>query len=161
MKRSILLLVMLAAGCAAPHGAGGGPPATADDLIAADRSFALATAERGLEGWMSYFDADAARLFPGRVVRGLEEIRAFDSELFEDPTLSLKWDPVDGGLFRDADHGFTTGRYELIKKEGDGAEPTVISRGTYVTVWRRGDSGWKVILDTGSADPPAEDTDAE
>lgn len=160
MNRTVLAVLILAAGCAAPHGPGGEPPGTLDDLLEADRSFARATAERGLDGWLSYFDVDAARLAPGEVVRGLEEIRAFDAGLFDNPALDLRWVPTDGGLFRDADHGFTTGRYELVES-GNGAEPTVISRGTYVTIWRRGDSGWKVILDTGSADPPAEAAVAE
>jgi len=156
MKHILLAALVLVPGCSAPRDGGDRSPATVGDLLAADRAFGRATAERRLDGWMSYFDDDAARLFPGQVVRGLDEIRRLDAELFDDPTLSLKWDPLDGGLFRDLDHGFTTGRYELVRTAQDGSSTDVVSRGTYVTVWRRGGSGWRVILDTGSSDPPVE-----
>lgn len=156
MKHILLAMLLLALGCPAPHDGGDRPPATVDDLLEADRAFERATAERRLDGWMSYFDEDAARLFPGQVVRGLDEIRRLDAELFDDETLSLEWEPLDGGLFRDRDHGFTTGRYELVRTEPGGSSSGIVSRGTYVTIWRRGDSGWRVILDTGSPDPPVQ-----
>jgi len=156
------LVPALVSGCAAPRErSSDAPPATVDDLLEADRAFGRATAERRLEGWMSFFEEDSARLLPGQVVRGLGEIRARDAELFDDDTLSLEWEPLDGGLFRDHDHGFTTGRYELVKTEPGGSSSEVVSRGTYVTIWRRGESGWKVILDTGSPDPPAQGGGAE
>jgi ketosteroid isomerase-like protein len=158
------LALVLVSGCGAPRDPGpDSRPATVDDLLEADRAFGRATAERRLEGWMSFFEDDSARLLPGQVVRGLGEIRALDAELFDDPTLSLEWEPLDGGLFRDLDHGFTTGRYEVVRAEAGGSspEPEVVSRGTYVTIWRRGESGWKVILDTGSPDPPAQGGGAE
>lgn len=158
MKQLWLVALVLAVGCGAPQEGSRGPEATVDELFEADRAFARATAESRLDGWLSYFADDAARLYPGKVVRGLEGIREADGALFGDETLDLQWDPTDAGLFRDSTHGFTTGRYELLKTE-QGASPTVVGSGTYFSIWRRDASGWKVILDTGSPDPPANEAE--
>ena len=59
----------------------------------------------------------------------------------------------DGGAFADGKHGFTTGRSRSVQMTDAGEE--VRWTGAYVTWWRKGDDGkWKVILDTGAADPP-------
>jgi ketosteroid isomerase-like protein len=160
VNRSFLVALALTVGCGVPHGGNPEPAATVDELFEADRAFARATAESRLDGWMSYFAEDAARLFPGKVVRGLEDIRENDGALFGDETLDLRWDPTDAGLFKDSTHGFTTGRYELIKT-APGDSPAVVGHGTYFSIWRRDASGWKVILDTGSADPPANGPESE
>jgi ketosteroid isomerase-like protein len=141
-------------GCAPPSGTGA-PQATVDELLEADRAFARDTAERGLDGWMSWFAADAARFAPGgEITRGTAAIREHDASIFSDPTVRLVWEPTGGGLFDDGDHGFTVGRYDVVKS-ADGSPPETLSRGSYVSIWRRDASGaWKVILDTGSADPP-------
>lgn len=160
MRHIALAALVVLAGCGGPGG-NDSPAATADMLIEADRAFARVTSEQRLDGWMSYFTEDAVRLLPGReVVRGLDEIRALDSGLFDDGTLSLEWEPAEAGLFRDHRHGFTSGRYELVRVENGGA-PEIVGRGTYLTLWRREPSGWRVILDTGSPDPPAGATQAE
>ena len=45
------------------------------------------------------------------------------------------------------DHGFTRGRYTLVRTSPDGGE-TVLGRGNYLSIWRRESDGWRVILDT-------------
>jgi len=123
----------------------------ADELLSADRRFAAETAKRGLDGWMSFLADDAARLdLGGKAARGLDDIRKRDSSIFADSSIRLIWDPTDAGLFKDGNHGFTTGRYQLIKT---GSPPDTLSTGGYVSIWRRDDGKWKVILDTGAADP--------
>ena len=125
-----------------------------EELMQADRDFALATEERGIDGWMSYFAEDAARPeLGGEVVRGLEDIRALDSAMFANEDVLLTWAPVSAGSFEGGEHGFTTGRYELLKLGGDG-ENEVLGTGRYVSIWRRVQGEWKVILDTGTPDPP-------
>ena len=80
-----------------------------------------------------------------------EAIREHDAPMFANPEIRLEWDPADAGVFAGGDHGFTSGRYELTSREGD-AESVVLSRGSYLTIWRLDDGVWKVILDTGSPD---------
>ena len=131
-------------------------PAGVEDLLEADRAFDRVTTEKGLDGWMSYFAEDAVRLdLHGEVVRDLDAIRAKDGAMFADPQIRLTWSPTDAGLFRDGRHGFTRGRYRVIRQDEEGS--VVISRGAYLSMWRRENGAWKVILDTGAADPTGEE----
>ena len=121
------------------------------ELKEADRAFDRAAAERGIEGWVSYFTTDAARIVPkGPIVRGHEAIRRLDGPTFADPKRTLTWEPVDAGLFDTGDHGYTRGRYRVMRVE-DGKKEE-ISAGWYLSIWRREAAGWKVILDTGGPD---------
>ena len=126
-------------------------------LLRADREFARAAHESGLEGWMSFFADDAVRIQWGdAAVRGLEAIRKFDARIFSNPEVSLQWEPLEAGLYRDGKLGFTRGRAE-VRRRNPGAEAAVVWRGSYLTIWRMEPSGeWKVILDTGTADEDAE-----
>ncbi len=113
----------------------------------ADRAFAAATAQYGLEGWMSFYTADAARLRMGEAaVRGHASIRRFDAPLFADTTTRLVWAPTDAGVFDGDDYGFTTGRAAMLRV----ASGDTLWQGQYITIWRHEGDTWKVILDTGS-----------
>jgi len=158
---SFIVTAIALCGCAPPTEKAA-PPATVDELMEADRAFARDTAERGLEGWVSWFSDDAARFAPaGKIARGLEAIREQDAPSFADPAIRLVWEPTGGGVFDDGDHGFTVGRYDLVQST-EGSPAATLSRGSYVSIWRRDSAGgWKVILDTGSADPPEVDAGPE
>lgn len=127
----------------------------ADELMAADRAFAAAAAERGLDGWMEFLAPDAARVdLRGDVVRGTEAIRASDAALFADPQVRLTWEPTAAGAFEGGTLGFTRGRYALLLQPGEpDGNPQTLSAGSYLTVWRHDAGTWKVILDTGVPDP--------
>jgi len=137
--------------------AGADPKADAKtELMDADRAFARAAAEKGLDGWMSFMADDAVRVAPlgGKAHAGKSAVRELDAALFADPKRKLVWEPADAGAFADGKHGFTTGRFKLIARTDKG-EDEVVSTGAYVTWWRKGDGGkWQVILDTGAPDPP-------
>lgn len=123
-------------------------------LRAADLEFARATAARGIEGWLSYFADDAARLeWKGSAHRGLAAIRAADGPMLSDPSVRLIWEPDDAGLFAGGKLGYTRGPYRLVRLEGGEPGP-VLARGRYLSIWRLDAQGWRVILDTGFADPP-------
>jgi uncharacterized protein (TIGR02246 family) len=127
------------------------------ELMDADRAFAAAARARGLDGWMEYMTADAARLpkLGAKAVRGKEAIRKADKAIFSDPKRQLVWEPTEAGAFADGRHGFTTGKYRVIQKEPGGKEK-VVGSGAYLTWWRKERDGkWRVILDTGNPDPPA------
>lgn len=127
-----------------------------DALMAADRAFAKAAAEKGIDGWMSYMAADAVRISPlgGTATVGTKAVRELDAKLFADPKQKLVWEPTDGGAFADGNTGFTTGKAKIVATGADGKDE-VSWTGAYVTIWRKGaDGSWKVILDTGASDPP-------
>ena len=142
------LAVLLAAGCASVASL----KVTVADLMAADRAFAAAAAERGLDGWMSFYYGDSSRLvWNGPAAHGLAAIRDLDKATFEDPSVQLRWDPDDAGSLGDG-LGYTRGKYQLVKQEDAG--PRTLGTGSYLSIWRFVDGAWRVVLDTGVADPP-------
>ncbi len=109
----------------------------------ADLGFAKATQERRIEGWMEFFAEDGAIIREGKALTGQPAIRAFYTPVFADKNFSLSWVPTKAEVSRDGTLGYTYGDAEA--KIGDH-----ISRGMYVTVWRRINGQWKVVLDSGS-----------
>jgi len=119
-------------------------------MFAADRAFCRDAAARGLDGWMAWLAPDAIRIYGTDVVRGLDAIRERDRLQFADPRTRLLWGPADGGVLMDGALGFTSGPYRLEREEGDGGVH-VAARGRYLSLWRHGEEGWRVVLDTGLA----------
>lgn len=156
--RSFPLLALILAACSAPAGAPASPSSTHDSaplreqLLAADRAFSAAAADRGLEGWMSVMADDAVRLeFFGPLHQGRAAVRAADAPLFADPAARLVWQPVEAATWSGGRLGLTRGAWEFIA--GDAS----LARGEYLTLWRRTASGnWEVILDTGAPQPAPE-----
>jgi ketosteroid isomerase-like protein len=142
MSRLLPFLVLLAA-CEASIS----PDAARDELMAADRAFAQATAERGTDGWVEYFAPGGRMLGGSRIITGTDSIRAVMTPAFADTSFSLTWEPRFAEASEDADLGYTVGRYES-RRAGD-----VVGRGWYLTVWRRqSDGSWKAEMDIGSDD---------
>ena len=126
-------------------------------LMDADRAFAESTARDRLDGWMHFFADDAVKFtFKGPLARGKEAVRAVDAPTFENPAVSLVWEPTDAGLFADGNTGFTRGDYRVLVKDDTG-KAQVASSGNYLTMWRLDGKDWKVILDTGQPDPQPDD----
>jgi ketosteroid isomerase-like protein len=141
-----LLLLCIASG------AMGQPLSDLESIFAADRAFDAATAEGGAAGWVSYFaPGGSMHLASGRTVTGHEAILALMEPAFADPGYSLRWHPENGSMVIPGILGYTTGPYE--QRSQDEAGRTVVTRGTYVSMWKKQDDGtWKIILDTGHAE---------
>lgn len=131
------------------------PARIAAEVRAADSLFALDAAARGLDGWMHWMADDVVRPeFHGPTSQGKAAVRARDSvTVFGNPDHRLAWRPTGSGAFADARHGWTRGTWQLRDRAG-----AVLATGEYLTLWRREPDGWRVILDTGVADPPAQGT---
>jgi ketosteroid isomerase-like protein len=125
--------------------------AAREQIRAADLAFARATAERGAEGWVSFFAADGKMFRPGQVVSGPDSIRAHVTPWFADAAFSLTWEPTFAEVATSGDLGYTYGRYQSRGRDSMGN--AVTGAGWYVTVWRRDEDGtWKVALDIGNPD---------
>jgi uncharacterized protein (TIGR02246 family) len=127
--------------------------ANREALLQADREFGQAVAARGVDGWVDCF-AEDGKMFPaaGDVVEGKAAIRKLMTARFAQPGASLRWTPVGGEMARSGDFGYTYGTSESRGVDKDG-KPT-LSRGKYITVWRKGkDGAWKVVADIGNAVP--------
>lgn len=151
--RWILLLVAVCTLAQAPRAAVP-PEDEREALLAADRAFGQATAEKGIEGWVSFFAPNGSML-PGDnlPVTGPEAIREFMEPTLAQPNASLRWQPTRAELLIPGVLGMTTGRFEHRGQDA-GGKP-MRRMGTYVTLWKKQpDGSWKVVFDTGSPDPP-------
>ena len=121
-------------------------------LIDAERAFARATAERGIDGWMEFMAPNAVELSDEPLV-GLDQIRAGMGKQLGTPGFKLTWEPTTAEFLGQGDVGFAVGRYELHYNGADG-KPR-IEKGSYLTTWKKQkDGSWKVVSDIGSPDPP-------
>jgi len=117
----------------------------------ADVRFAQATAARGVDGWLEYFADSGMQVVPGRNVVGKAAIRQLMAPSLGDTTRTLTWRPTSAEVSASGDLGYTVGRWERMAREKDG---TLVTRGSYVTIWRKqADGSWKVVLDVGNPDP--------
>lgn len=116
-------------------------PARAPELEQADLAFAKATAEQGAAGWVAAFATDGAM---GRKDKLIErkDIEAAIAPVLADG--KLVWAPMASGVLGDV--GFTVGKAHFEPKSG---KPADAWKSTYVTIWRRDSTGWKVRFDTG------------
>ena len=119
-------------------------------LRALEAEFNQATAERGLDGFISYFADGASELENGGgIVTGKANIR-HSLEPWGD--VSLTWAPVQADMAASGDLGYTFGNY-VLKTKGKEGKP-VVAYGKYATVWKKQkDGSWKVVMDMGNASP--------
>lgn len=151
----ILVVAFLVATIALPvphHAASASPKATVETLKRLEAEFMKAAAEKGSQGFMSYY-ADEAVELPngGPVISGKVEI-AKGMGFLDEKSNSLTWAPVGGGISSSGDLGYTYGTYQYRSNDKEG-KPHV-EFGKYTSIWRlQSDGSWKVILDMGNASP--------
>ncbi|MEJ2152683.1 MAG: hypothetical protein P8Y29_06995, partial [Gemmatimonadota bacterium] len=64
----------------------------AQALLEADRLFSEEAAERGVDGWLAWFEADGTMVQGEGEVRGHDAIRELMAPFFADSTIQLVWD---------------------------------------------------------------------
>jgi ketosteroid isomerase-like protein len=129
----------------------------ASALMQLDREFDKATAEKGIDGWIAYFAPNGSMISDtSKPTTGMAEIRAEMEPVFNDPGFSLRWQPVKAEIMIPGVLGYTTGRYQQLRKRKTGK--LMKSAGIYASIWmKQPDGSWKIVLDTGNPDgPPVE-----
>lgn len=124
-------------------------------ILAADRAFARAVADRDRARFLSFL-AEVTTFNGGTPaeVRGRDGVLQDWSPFFEADGPTLSWAPSSGQVLGAGDLGYTVGQSVLRRKDAGGR--VVERRGEYLTVWRRQpDGSWKVVFDTGSTLQPA------
>lgn len=119
-------------------------------LIQADLAFGRAAAERGAEGFVSFFAPDAS-ILPAKapIITGIDALREFYRKVWSTPGYSLTWKPLKAELARSGELGYTYGTYE--RKRRDASGQVVTDTGKYMTIWKRQpDGSWKAIVDMGN-----------
>ena len=154
-RRLLLAVAILASAFAGWRSARTGTAAVDErkDLVQADRDFDKATAETGVEGWVSYF-AEDGQMFPAgaEIVSGRQAIREAMAPAFKNPGFSLRWKPLGAEVSHAGDLGYTYGTYVA---KGPGPQGQTVERhGKYVSIWKKQTYGsWKVVVDIGNASP--------
>jgi len=145
--------VLLIAGIAA-IGSSAPPAANRDALLAADRAFDAATAEKKLDGFSSFLADNASTLRADRpVLQGKAAVQQEWKALLENKSISLRWQPISAEIAKSGDLGYTVGSYTITRTDEKGS--AVVGTGKYLTVWRlQKDKSWKVEFDTGVPDTP-------
>jgi len=125
---------------------------SADSLRQLEADFMKAAAEKGSQGYMSYYAQDAVELPDGEnAFQGYENI-AKTMGFLDNKDNHLTWTPVGADMAASGDLGYTYGTYEFRSKDKAG-KPTV-SYGKYTSIWKKQkDGSWKVVLDMGNSSP--------
>jgi ketosteroid isomerase-like protein len=124
--------------------------ATPGTLRQLEAEFMKAAAERGSQGYLSYYADDAVEL-PNRgpIVQGKVNI-AKGMGFLDQKDNHLTWTPVGADISASGDLGYTYGTFEYRSKDKEG-KPT-IDHGKYTSIWKKqNDGSWKVVLDMGNA----------
>jgi ketosteroid isomerase-like protein len=128
------------------------PKATADTLKQLEGEFMKAAAEKGSQGYMSYYAEDSVEVPNGApLIQSKAEI-AKGMGFLDDKNNRLLWTPVGADISSSGDLGYTYGNYEFHTKNKDGKP--VVEYGKYTSIWKQQkDGSWKVVLDMGNASP--------
>jgi ketosteroid isomerase-like protein len=125
---------------------------SAETLRQLEADFMKATAERGSQGYLSYYADDAIEVPNNEaIIHGKTNI-AKTMVFLDDKTNHLTWTPVGADISASGDLGYTYGTYEFRSLDKDGK--AVVDRGKYTSIWKKQkDGSWKVVLDMGNSSP--------
>jgi ketosteroid isomerase-like protein len=128
------------------------PKATAETLKQLEAELMKTAADRGSQGYMSYYADDSVEVPNGApLIQGKAEI-AKGMAFLDDKNNRLIWTPVGADVSASADLGYTYGTFEFHTINKDG-KPTV-DYGKYTSIWKlQKDGSWRVVLDMGNASP--------
>jgi ketosteroid isomerase-like protein len=117
-------------------------------IMNADRNFNRAMADRDLNRFLSFVAEDA--LFDAN--RGREAVGKAWAAFFGAGGPTITWTPTKAEVLVAGDVGYTVGTWERHARAADGT--TKMTRGQYVTVWRKQQDGsWQAAFDVGSTAP--------
>ncbi len=128
------------------------PKATAETLKQLEGEFMKAAAEKGSQGYMSYYAEDSVEVPNGApLIQGKAEI-AKGMGFLDDKNNHLLWTPVGADISASGDLGYTYGNFEFHAKDKEGKP--VVQHGKYTSIWKlQKDGSWKVVLDMGNSSP--------
>lgn len=146
MRRAIACtLLSLACGAVTAAGAGAGagraPPAPVAEVVAAERAFAARAQQ------VDPRDAFAEHFAPDALFFGPSPGPAFPA-LREGPPwgIDIRWRPVDAGIARSGELGWTTGPAEYRRAK----DQAPFRWGYYTSLWvKQPDGRWQVLVDGG------------
>ena len=155
MNRIWLACAVLFIGGVMTVGRSAPPAANPDALLAADRAFDAATADKNIDGFSSFLADNVSTLRADQpILRGKAAMLQEWRSLLENRSISLRWQPASAEISKSGDLGYTVGSYTMTRKGDKGS--VTLGTGKYLTVWRlQKDRSWKVEFDTGVPDTSA------
>jgi len=149
---AVILLVAVAIFPNTHPSASAAATADANTLRQLEADFMKAAADKGAQGYMSFYAEDAAELPNGEdMLQGKENI-AKTMGFLDNRNNSLTWTPVHADMAASGDLGYTYGTYEFRSRDKDGK--AAVSYGKYASIWKKQKDGkWKVVMDMGNASP--------
>jgi hypothetical protein len=138
-----LFLPLATDGCARgalTGGAAADPARAVEELLAADRAFAAASAQLPVaDALPRMFAADVVMPTPDRTfARGVEQTTAVLRANAENLRARVTWQPLRGGVSADGRHGFTYGFMTMTRPDSTRAPLK------YLAYWVRDEGGWRV-----------------
>jgi ketosteroid isomerase-like protein len=126
------------------------PKATAETLKQLEAEFMKAAADKGSQGYLSYYADDSVEVPNGGPLLVGKANIAPGMSFLDDKNNRLLWTPVGADIPASGDLGYTYGTFEFHSKNKEG-QPT-IDYGKYTSIWKlQKDGSWKVVLDMGNA----------
>jgi ketosteroid isomerase-like protein len=120
-------------------------------LFDLEKRFAKDVLERGGAGFAAWFADDGVALGNGAAPL-IGKVAIAKSANWPPQAYQLTWTPTDAVMGPSGDMGYTWGHFEGHSKDANGNP--VVTKGRYMTIWRKQPSGeWKVILDAGANEP--------
>ncbi|HXV14542.1 MAG TPA: DUF4440 domain-containing protein [Candidatus Krumholzibacteria bacterium] len=121
-------------------------------LMDADKAWAATLAEKSVDGFTSYFTADAIVMPPHLpILVGIDAVRAWATESMALPGFSVTWTVTSADVAASGDMGYTLGTFVFQATMPDGS--TITDPGKYTTIWKKqADGSWKVAVDTFNSD---------
>jgi ketosteroid isomerase-like protein len=135
MTRILFAIAVLVAAAASPKTA-------VDELLAADRAFAAASAKTDVVTGLSAMFADEVvmPLPSAQFAEGKAAASAALASNADNAKSRIEWTPVRGGVSADLQHGFTLGFMTLHRPDG-GETPL-----KYLAYWVKKPEGWRVAV---------------
>lgn len=138
MKRLIGILLVLSG--TSPLGATASPQSSADELLAADRAFAAASAKTDIvSGLSAMFAPDVILTHAGGIAYGsAKAVEALKSNPINTGA-RIEWTPARVAVSGDERHGFTAGFMTLHRADG------TTTPMKYLAYWEKQKEGWRVL----------------
>src|SRR6267143_2694473 len=112
----VLCVVVVAVGLVSTTRAAQAQSKGSDVLVKMEADFQKATAEKGWDGYVTFFAEDGVELQNGEsAVKGKEAIRKSLGEWT--PDMNLTWTPTNAEMAASGDIGYTYGEYTFKRKD--------------------------------------------
>lgn len=116
------------------------PHRVADELLAADRAFSVASGKTDLvSGLSAMFAPEIVMMAPTGVVAGAQPAIDVLKSNPANANARVEWTPARVGVSADGTHGFTAGYMTLTRPDG------ATTPAKYLAYWEKQQNGWRVL----------------